>query len=153
MVGLLVIVIVMYLGLFGFGFISYAFNSYGLYGMAKRENENTIMPWIPYINKYTLGRIAFKSNVHAAIMVTLAVINVIISMAIFFVARNLKLLYFLIILGFIISIILSVYCFVAHYRIYKKYSKSTVIMTVLDVLSLGLLGPFFIFAIKDNDEN
>ena len=92
--GLLVIVIVMYMGLFGFGFISYAFNSYGLYGMAKRENENTIMPWIPYINKYTLGRIAFKSNVHAAIMVTLAVINVIISMAIFFVARNLKLLYF-----------------------------------------------------------
>ena len=55
------------------------------------------------------------------------------------------------ILGFILSAIFKIIDFVAHYNIYSKYSKSAIIMTVLDIVSLGILGPIFLFAIRDNE--
>lgn len=149
---LIVLVVIIYIVFFAFGFISYAFNSYGLYEIAKRENEkNAMIAWIPYINKYTLGRVAFKSNVHAILLVVLSIIGLAVTLSMLFISTNVQAIYILAIISLIISIITSVYTYIARYKVYRKYSKSTIIMTVLDVISCGILGPFFIFAIRNNE--
>ena len=49
---LIIVTILIYVIFFAFSFLSYAFNSYGLYEIAKRENENNqFLAWIPYLNK------------------------------------------------------------------------------------------------------
>ncbi|MBO5477244.1 MAG: hypothetical protein J6A15_05765 [Clostridia bacterium] len=151
MVTLLFVMILMYIIIFTVGFISYAFNSIGLNKLAKREGKaSAFLAWIPYLNNYTLGRIAFKSNKHAIAMTALGVFSLIFLIAMFFV--DLSMFYTLAIASFIFSAISSVYNFIAHYKVYAKYSKSTILMTVLDVISFGILGPFFIFAIRNNDK-
>ena len=75
MTTLVFLVIMIYFIFFVFGFISYAFNSYGLYEIAKKENiKNPYIAWIPYINRYILGKIAFKSVINAIMLVLLNII-------------------------------------------------------------------------------
>ena len=146
------IVVITFLLFFAIGFISYAFNSIGLYKISKREDEPmSILAWIPYLNKYILGRVAFKSTAHAVIMTILVLAEFISSSCILFVKDSVQVIYGLSVLSLILSLLTCIYTFIAHYNIFRKYSKSVVLMTILDVLSLGLLGPIFIFAIRDND--
>lgn len=153
MVTVIFIMVLLYIMLFTIGFISYAFNSIGLNKLAKREEKaSSFLAWIPYLNNYTLGRIAFKSNKHAIAMTALSIITLIFALAIFFVHADLNMLYSLAIASFVFSAISSIYNLVAHYKVYDKYSRSTILMTVLDVISLGILGPFFIFAIRNNEK-
>jgi uncharacterized membrane protein len=150
---IIVIVLIMYAIFFAFGFISYAFNSYGLYEIAKRKEEkNALIAWIPYINKYILGKVSFKSSIHGILLVFLNIIEII-SLCILLFVRSIKVVNNISIAILVLSIITSVYTYVAHYKLYRKYSKSTILMTVLDILSFGILGPFFIFAIRNNEEN
>lgn len=154
MTTLIFIVVLTYIIFFTFGFISYAFNSYGLYEIAKKEKEkNPFIAWIPYINRYTLGRVAFKSNIHATLLVVLNLTGLFSAIALLFISKSVQAIITFSLISLTMSTIASIYTFVAHYRIYKKYSKSTIIMTVLDIISFGILGPFFIFAIKGNKEN
>lgn len=151
---LIILVVITYIVFFTFGFISYAFNSYGLYEIAKKEDEkNAFISWIPYINKYILGRVAFKSNIQATLLVILNLLGLAFTIAMLFISTNVQAIYILSIISLLISTITSVYIFVARYKVYKKYSKSTIIMTILDVISCGILGPFFIFAIRNNEKN
>lgn len=150
---IIALVVILYLVFFAFGFISYAFNSYGLYDIAKRESEkNPALAWIPYINKFTLGRIAFKSNVQGIILTAFGIISIILSTAVLFIRTTKIVLLELVAASIIVSAILTIYTFIARYRVYRKYSKSTVLMTILDIVSCGLLGPFFIFAVRNNEE-
>lgn len=150
---IIALVVILYLVFFAFGFISYAFNSYGLYEIAKRESEkNPALSWVPYINKFILGRIAFKSNIQGIILTILGIISIVLSIAVLFIKTTKTVLLELVIASIIISVILAIYTFIARYRIYKKYSKSTVLMTILDIISCGILGPFFIFAVRNNEE-
>lgn len=150
---IIALVVILYLVFFAFGFISYAFNSYGLYDIAKRESEkNPALAWIPYINKFTLGRIAFKSNVQGIILTAFGIISIILSTAVLFIRTTKIVLLELVAASIIVSAILTIYTFIARYRVYRKYSKSTVLMTILDIVSCGVLGPFFIFAVRNNEE-
>ncbi len=150
---LIALIVILYLVFFAFGFISYAFNSYGLYELAKKEEEkNPALAWIPYINKFTLGRIAFKSNIQGIILTIFGIINIILSLVVLFIKTTKTLLLDLTIVSALISLVLAIYTFVARYKVYKKYSKSTILMTILDIISCGILGPFFIFAIRNNNE-
>ena len=109
------------------------------------------LAWIPYLNKYILGRVAFKSTAHAVIMTILVLAEFISSSCVLFVKDSVQVIYGLSVVSLILSLLTCIYTFIAHYNIFRKYSKSVVLMTILDVLSLGLLGPIFIFAIRDND--
>lgn len=150
---IIALVVILYLVFFAFGFISYAFNSYGLYELAKKESEkNPSLAWIPYINKYTLGRIAFKSNAQGIILTALGIISIVLSVIVLFIKTTKTVLLELAIASIVISAVLTIYTFIARYKIYKKYSKSTVLMTILDIVSCGILGPFFIFAIRNNEK-
>lgn len=149
---IIALVVILYLVFFAFGFISYAFYSYGLYEIAKKESEkNPALAWIPYINKYTLGRIAFKSNMQGGLLAILGIINIVLSLLVLFIKATKTILLELAIASIVISTALAIYTFVARYRVYKKYSKSTILMTILDIISCGILGPFFIFAIRNNE--
>ena len=149
----IVLVMVVYFIFFIYGFVSYAFNSYGLYELARAEDEpKAILAWIPYINKYILGKIAFESTAQGVILASLGLISAIFALITLFISSSEMALYICSAISLILSLILAIYTFVARYKVYKKYSKSTILMTVFDVISLGILGPFFIFAIKHNDK-
>ena len=146
------IIVVSYIILFIVGFISYIFTSFGLYKIAKREEEKTYaFAWVPYLNQYLLGKLAFKSRVQAIIMLILNIIVLVMSISVLFISiDNIHIMY-IAIASFIMSLITCVYTFIAHYKIYSKYSRSTVLMTILDIISFGILGPIFIFAIRNNE--
>lgn len=153
MVTVIFIMVLLYIILFTVGVISYAFNSIGLDTIAKREEKPPFfLAWIPYLNNYALGKIAFYSNLHAFIMTSLSVLALIFSIATFFVHADFSVLFALALSSFLFSATSAVYTFIARYKVYERYSKSTILMTVLDVISLGILGPFFIFAIRNNDK-
>ena len=149
-VGILVLVYI-FMGLIGT--LLYIFNSVGLYKLAKNEeNNNAYLACIPYLNRVTEGKIAFGNNLLGITMFVLQLLSVILMcITFFFFFFREDSLMILSILGFILSAIFKIIDFVAHYNIYSKYSKSAIIMTVLDIVSLGILGPIFLFAIRDNE--
>ena len=153
MVTIIFIMVLLYIILFAIGLVSYAFYAIGLNTMAKREKKPPFfLAWIPYLNNYALGKIAFHSNMHAFIMTALSVLALIFSIATLFVRADFSMIFSLAISSFLFSATSAVYNFIAHYKIYDRYSKSTILMTILDVISFGILGPFFIFAIRNNEE-
>lgn len=147
------IIIIVYGLLCLYGIISYAFNSYGIYKIAKREEKKPeFLAWIPYLNRIIMGKIAFNSSIQGIIMALVGLLSIVtILISLFVKLTNVQLMFSLAITSFILSIISKLFDFVAHYKIYSKYSKSAIIMTVLDIVSLGILGPIFVFAIRDND--
>ena len=148
----LAIIIILYIILFAFGFISYVFNSIGLYEIAKREKEKPyFIAWIPCVNKYLLGKIAFKSDTHALILTFLSIGTTLFSLFIIFMYGELYAILAIFSISFILSIITAIYSFIARYRIYSKYSKSTILITIFDIVSCGILGPIFLFAIRNNN--
>ena len=151
---LIIVTILIYVIFFAFSFLSYAFNSYGLYEIAKRENENNqFLAWIPYLNKFALGRLAFKSNIHGILLVTFNIIGLICLLALLFISTNEEAIIAFSLISIIMFVITTIYLYFARYKLYKKYGKSTILLTILDVISCGILGPFFVFAIRNNDEN
>ena len=67
-------IILMFLIYFVIGIISYAFVSIGLFEIARREKiKHGYLAWIPYLNKYVLGRIAFKNKIHSVILTVLSI--------------------------------------------------------------------------------
>ena len=148
----LAIIIILYIILFASGFISYVFTSIGLYEIAKREKEKPyFIAWIPCVNKYLLGKIAFKSDTHALILTFLSIGTTLFSLFIIFMYGELYAILAIFSISFILSIITAIYSFIARYRIYSKYSKSTILMTIFDIVSCGILGPIFLFAIRNNN--
>lgn len=151
---LVAVIIILYIILFAFGFISYIFNSIGLYEIAKREDEKPyILAWIPCINKYLLGKIAFKSDTHALILTFLSLGTTLFSLFMIFMYGELYAILTLLLISFILSVITTIYSYIARYKIYSRYSKSTILMTIFDVITCGILGPVFLFAIRDNEES
>ena len=149
-----IVIMFLYIILFTFGFVSYIFNSIGIYELSKREKEKPYaIAWIPCINKYLLGKLAFKSDTHASILTFLSLGTTLFSFFIIFMYGELYATLALLLISFILSLITAIYCYIARYKIYSKYSKSIILMTVFDIVSCGILGPVFLFAIKDNNKN
>ena len=147
------IIVIIYLFMIITGAVLYIFNSYGLYKLAKNEeNKNAYIAWVPYLNRIIEGKIAFGNATLGITMFILQLLSIILMIVTVF-SKNMQpqALVLLSVFSFILSAIFKIIDFVAHYSIYSKYSKSTILMTILDILSLGLLGPIFIFAIRDNE--
>ena len=147
------IIVIIYLFMIITGAVLYIFNSYGLYKLAKNEdNKNSYIAWVPYLNRIIEGKIAFGNSTLGITMFILQLLSIILMIVTVF-SKNMQpqALVLLSVFSFILSAIFKIIDFVAHYSIYSKYSKSTILMTILDILSLGLLGPLFIFAIRDNE--
>ena len=128
--------------------ITYIFESVAISRINKNQKCNaTFTAWIPFYNKYLLGKIANLKNQG----IVLGIINIIIViMFIYFLlienfSHWLLLVFFILIfVNFILNILIS-------HKIFKKaIVKYSDLFTVLSVLSLGLLRPIFLFFIRNN---
>lgn len=139
-------------------------------GLMKIADKNGIrysyLAWIPFINFFLIGKIAFKSTVSAIILLIfsfiypysflLSIVTTSPNFKILFFSENSYYLYFInsnTSLSFIFAVIAIVFIvmyLVALYKIYKKMSTKAVMMLIFSVLSSGLLIPIFLFAIRNN---
>lgn len=138
------IIIVIYL------LIVYIFESIFIMKVLKNSRKKTyLLAWIPFYNKYLLGRIANKKVLGVMSALTGLTLT---GMSIYFYINSIfdvKLFSFflvLVLIDFIINIVIS-------HRIFKKaLVKYGDILTIISVLTLGLLRPIFLFAIRNKEQ-
>ncbi|WP_243292813.1 hypothetical protein [Bacillus sp. FJAT-47783] len=121
------------------GIICYVLFAIGLMNIAKRENiENPWLAWVPVAQAYTVGKIvSHKLGENSGwIVLGLNVLSIL--------ASSIP------ILGALVSIAVAIFMFVVLYWVFEKYSNKAVIMIVFTVLTVGVLGPIFMFAIRNN---
>ncbi|MDF2880327.1 MAG: hypothetical protein K0R54_884 [Clostridiaceae bacterium] len=124
--------------------IFYVFYSLSLYQMASRRGiENAWLSWIPVGNYFILGMIGkenskFKNFEY--IMLGLAVLEFLCSIIIGSSSG----------ISRFVSVVTLLFTFYALFIIYKSYSQYFIVLTILTIITLGLLSPFFLFAIRNN---
>lgn len=127
--------------------VSYAFES--IFIMARRKKSGyrcSFTAWIPFYNKYLLGKIAGSSTL-GAVTGVLALVSVGLSTYLY-IHREPELVPFMI-LALILLVVFILNTIIAH-RVYAKSAgKYSDALTILSVLSLGLLRPVFLFALRN----
>lgn len=127
--------------------ILYILFALGLSNIAYNEGYNSILAWIPIANIYLLAKVGFndskvKWGVLGMIFISGTVTtNVNGEQTVHTILPNP--------INTIISIALAIFLLVALYNIYDKKSDHAIIMTVLTVLSGGILAPIFLYAIRN----
>lgn len=127
--------------------ISYTFEGISIMCMSKNMGyKNTFTAWIPFYNKYLLGKIV-GNKIMGGISGILSFLSICLG-ARFFINKELEIVLFIIlVISLIITFILDT--IIAH-RIYKsRANKYGDILTVFNILSLGLLRPIFLFIIRN----
>ena len=128
--------------------ITYIFESLALARMCKNSNyKHSFLAWIPFYNKYILGKIVNKK-----------VLGMIVAIANLFIIMIAVYLYITNIFNAILSIALLVLVIVAFvldiiisHNIFKKSTfKYHDIFTIFSALSLGFLRPIFLFILRNN---
>lgn len=130
--------------------MSYTFQGISIMCMCKNMGyKNTFTAWIPFYNKYLLGKIA-GNKIMGGISCILSFIAICLGTR-FYINKELEIVLFIIlVISLIITFILDT--MIAH-RIYKsRVNKYGDILTVFNVLSLGLLRPIFLFIIRNKKE-
>ena len=124
---------------------SYVLEGFSIACMRKKAGDaHTFPAWIPFYSKYLLGKLAGR-RVMGAVSALLTLLSVCLCVY-FYVCRELNTLWFILLL-MALSAVFILDTLIAH-RIYKSRSKYGDILTVFTVLSLGLLRPVFLFAVR-----
>ena len=127
--------------------MSYTFQGISIMCMSKNMGyKNAFTAWIPFYNKYLLGKIV-GNKIMGGISGILSFLSICLG-ARFFINIELEIVLFIIlVISLIITFILDT--IIAH-RIYKsRANKYGDILTVFNILSLGLLRPIFLFIIRN----
>ena len=127
--------------------MSYTFQGISIMCMSKNMGyKNTFTAWIPFYNKYLLGKIA-GNKIMGVISGVLSFISIFLGIC-FYINKELKIVLFIILtISLIITFILDT--MITH-RIYKSRAKKYGdILTVFNILSLGLLRPIFLFIVRN----
>lgn len=130
--------------------VFYILGSLGLMGIAnKTETKGGWMAWLPIFNFYLMGKLAFGKAM-GWVLVVLSFLGGTSTLEIggetVFSGSILPAPF-----NTIASIALLVLMIASLYKIYTRMSDKAVVMTVFTVLSLGLLTPIFLFAIRKNN--
>jgi len=121
--------------------VLYILGSLGTMRIAARQGDQlSWLAWVPIANMYLLGKVGMSMEV-GAILTGGHLLNQIMK------RMDLGLNSLANTIGFAVLILQ----FVALHKIYQKLSKKAVVMTIFTVLTLGILGPIFLFAIRNND--
>ena len=165
-----------------FALIMYIFEAIGLYSVAKRRGlKHPFMAWIPYTNTYLFGKAAEqyetavkgKSKNYKAILLWLSIIltavTVLFSIAVNALSNSIiysaqdyaynsgaiALLIAIIILYIAllaVSVIYSVFYFIALHKIYRSFStKSSTLLLIFSII-FTVIVPFVIFASRKKDD-
>ena len=125
---------------------SYVLEGFSIACMRKKAGgAHTFPAWIPFYSKYLLGKLAGR-RVMGAVSALLTLLSVCLCVY-FYVCRELNTLLFILLLMALLAVFI-LDTLIAH-RIYKSRSKYGDILTVFTVLSLGLLRPVFLFAVRN----
>lgn len=130
--------------------ISYTFEGISIMCLSKNMGyKNTFTAWIPFYNKCLLGKIA-GNKIMGVISGVLSFISIFLGIC-FYINKELKIVIFIILtISLIITFILDT--MITH-RIYKSRAKKYGdILTVFNILSLGLLRPIFLFIVRNKKE-
>lgn len=130
--------------------ISYTFEGISIMCMSKNMGyKNTFTAWIPFYNKYLLGKIA-GNKIMGGISGILSFIAICLGTRLYINKKLEIVLFIILVISLIITFILDT--MIAH-RIYKsRANKYEDILTVFNILSLGLLRPIFLFIIRNKKE-
>lgn len=130
--------------------VTYTFESIALMRMGKNLGyKKPIIAWIPFYNKYLLGKVAGNKP--------LGIILLIVDMGIFIsfigyrtVATYQEIFWGTFFLGVFVSFIMNI---LLSHKIYAKFvGKRADIYTVLGVITFGFLRPIFLFMIRNKKE-
>lgn len=139
--------------------VLYILGSLGTMNIAKRENEeNPWFAWVPVASSYLLCKMAFKNKKIALWYVIIPLITGILGGNYTVNGKSaFKSNGFLLIineifksLNGIVSLAVLVIFFIIVYKIYSRYSEQAVGMLIGSILTLGILSPIFLFAIRNN---
>ena len=130
--------------------MSYTFQGISIMCMSKNMGyKNIFTAWIPFYNKYLLGKIA-GNKIMGGISGVLSFISICLGTS-FYINKELEIVLF-IILAISLTIAFILDTIIAH-KIYKsRANKYGDILTVFNILSLGLLRPIFLFIIRNKKE-
>lgn len=147
--------IAIFLAIIFYVIVTYIFESISIMGMSKNlEYRATFTAWIPFYNKYLLSKIAGSKKL--GVILALFNIGTVGTGLYCYFQTEFNYIVFIMFLvcifvGFILDIIVS-------HKIYMKGTKKYGdILTVLNVVSFGILRPIFLFVIrnkvkKENDK-
>lgn len=126
---------------------SYVLEGFSIACMRKKAGDaHTFPAWIPFYSKYLLGKLADR-RVMGAVSALLTLLSVCLCVY-FYVCRELNTLWFILLLMALLAVFI-LDTLIAH-RIYKsRAGKYGDVLTVFTVLSLGLLRPVFLFAVRN----
>lgn len=125
--------------------VSYVFESIAIMKFRKKLNlKNNSRSFIPFYNKYLLGKLT-NNKILGAVLALVSILTIITFVLWFFVGKSFAFEWFVLSLigGFILNIIVAS-------NIYKLYSKYNVVFTILTIITLGVLRPVFLFALRDS---
>ena len=130
--------------------MSYTFQSISIMCMSKKMGyKNTFTACIPFYNKYLLGKMA-GNKIMGGISGILSFIAICLGTR-FFINKELEIaLFIILIISLIITFILD--AIIAHKIFDSRTNKYGDILTVFNILSLGLLRPIFLFIIRNKKE-
>ena len=127
--------------------INYIFESISVMCMSKSLGyKNNITSWIPFYNKYILGKIS-GNKIMGGISGGLTFILFFLSPYLYIYQEEKVILYIILMIIAINILILDI--FIAHNIYIKSNDKYGDIFTIFNILSLGLLRPIFLFVVRN----
>lgn len=130
--------------------VVYVFTAIGLMGIAKKQGKKGgWMAWVPVLDAYLLGKLAFENKFMGWILVLLILLSSSFSTTINGVITSTSLLPQP--LSSIVGLIYIVMLLVSLFNIYNKMSDKAVLMMIFTILTFGLVTPFMLFAIRNNE--
>ncbi len=124
----------------------YLFGAIGLYSMAKRANiNNEWLAFIPIGNAYIVGELIderlkwFTVGSSGGIKLLIICLGAIV-------------LNLIPVIGNIVAILVGIFWIVVYYWLFKKYSESSTLLTIVNVITGGLAGAFIIFALRNKEQ-
>ena len=127
--------------------MSYTFEGISIMCMGKKlKYKNVFIAWIPFYNKYVLGKIA-GNKIIGGVSGILSFISTCIGIR-FYIHQELEMVLFIIlVISLIVTFILDT---IISHKIYKaRTNKYGDILTIFSILSLGLLRPIFLFVLRN----
>lgn len=136
--------------------VIYVFECIFIYKITKNKTYNyPFLSFIPFINKYYLGKIANSNKIGISILINHILIIIWFNiLCIPFFIRNdnnivnsfLSKTFFVIIILFLVNFILNIY--LTHKITKEVLGKKAVFLTLLNIFTLGISRPIVLFAIR-----
>lgn len=141
------IFIAIFLAIIIYAMITYIFESISIMSMIKNlQYQETYIAWIPFYNKYLLGEIAGSKKLG----IILALFNIVAVCMGLFCYCQIEFNYIAFIMFLICIVVVFILDIVISHKIYiKTVPKYGDILTVLSVLTFGILRPIFLFLVRN----